>query len=106
MSNGLEAVSGFSSIVIALLEEKPARHNLVMQASAPPAIITSASPLCITLNASPIVFVEVAQAVTAHSTNPLAPYFIAISPEAILDIIIGTKNGLTLPGPFSRSTLC
>ena len=55
------------------------------------------------LKASPIAFVPEAQAVTIFSFTPLAPYLIAICAAPILPIIIGIKNGLTRPGPLSRS---
>jgi len=38
--------------------------------------------------------------------GPFAPILIAISPADILEIIMGIKNGLTLPGPFSNNILC
>ena len=46
--------------------EKPATEMGVIDASAPPVTIISASPYCIILNASPIAWVAVAQA----ETNP------------------------------------
>ena len=46
-----------------------------------------------------------AQAVTIVSLIPRALKSIEICPAAILPIIIGTKNGLILLGPFEKSTL-
>ncbi|GAH23992.1 unnamed protein product, partial [marine sediment metagenome] len=36
----------------------------------------------------------------------ISPMALAISPADILEIIMGIKNGLTLPGPFSNNILC
>lgn len=83
-SKGLEAVVTSRLVVIALIAQKPANDNLVMDASAPPAIIISAASLCMILKASPIALVEEAQAETVHSVNPLMPYLIATRPAAIL----------------------
>ena len=71
-----------------------------MIASAPPAIITSASPRWMILMASPIAWLPVAQAVTTEEFGPLAPKRIEISPEAMLTMSIGMKNGETRSGPF------
>ena len=63
-------------------------------ASVPPVIIASASPRWMILNASPIEFVPVAQAVTVAPFGPLAPKSIETCPVAMSGINIGTKNGL------------
>src|SRR3989442_2452252 len=75
-------------------------------ASAPPAIITSASPRWIGRKASPSVWLPVAQAVTTAELGPLAPKRIETSPDAMLTMSIGMKNGETRSGPFSMSILC
>ena len=72
----------------------------------PPLRIIWASPCCKSLKAIPIACVDDAQAVVITALGPFAPILIAISPAEILEIIIGTKNGLTLPGPFSNNILC
>ena len=53
-------------------------------------------------SASPIQLVPVAHAVTTFVHFPLSPSWIDTFPAAILEIIIGTISGATLPGPFSR----
>ena len=71
-----------------------------MIASAPPAIMTSASPRWMILNASPMAWLPVAHAVTTEEFGPLAPKRIEISPEAMLTISIGMKNGRDPVGPL------
>src|SRR5262245_56871050 len=95
LSNGLLAVFGSGFVERAVLAQKPATDILVIGASAPPDTITSASPRWITLKASPIEFVPVAQAVTVHELNPRAPSVMETWPVAISGINIGTKKGLT-----------
>ena len=53
-----------------------------------------------------MLLVEVAQAVTMATFGPCALYLMATVPEAMLEIIIGTKKGDTLPGPFSTNLEC
>jgi hypothetical protein len=74
-----------------------------MGASAPPAIIASASPRWISRNASPIECVPVAQAVTTHELGPRAPKRIETTPDAMFVIMPGMKNGETRLAPRSRS---
>ena len=63
-------------------------------------------------NASPMEFVPDAHAVTTFVHFPRAPNCMETFPAAMLEIISGTINGLTLEGPFSiifvysRSTTC
>ena len=45
-----------------------------------------------------------AQAVATAELGPFAPKAMAVSPVAILGIIMGTVNGLTLPGPLLLRT--
>ena len=52
---------------------KPAMPSLQIAASAPPEIITSASPYMISREASPIAWAPVAQAVTTAWFGPLKP---------------------------------
>jgi len=58
----------------ALAAAKPAIPRRQIAASAPPATITSASPYLISLVASPMAWVQVAQAVTTEWFGPLNPY--------------------------------
>ena len=58
------------------------------------------------LNASPIEFVPVAQAVTVEPLGPFAPKSIETWPVAMSGISIGTKKGLTLLGPLFFSIVC
>src|SRR5947208_1500759 len=106
-SNGRDAFCGSSLRVdIAFIEQKPAMVSGTTMASAPPAIITSASPRWIRRKASPSAWLPVAQAVTTAEFGPLAPKRIETSPDAMLTMRIGMKNGETRSGPFSMSILC
>src|SRR2546427_1441673 len=106
-SNGRDAFCGSSLRVdIAFIEQKPAMVSGTTMASAPPAIITSASPRWIRRKASPSAWLPVAQAVTTAEFGPLAPKRIETSPDAMLTMSIGMKNGETRSGPFSMSILC
>ena len=53
-----------------------------------------------------MLLVEVAHAVTMPMFGPCALYLIATVPGAMLEIIMGTKKGETLPAPFSMSLVC
>jgi len=77
-----------------------------MAASAPPATITSASPYSMMRPDSPMQCVAVVQAVTMARLGPLKPNWIDRLPEIMLMIEPGMKNGETLRGPPSTSTLC
>src|SRR6266850_3987305 len=104
-SNGREAFSGSSLRVdMAFIEQKPAMVMGTMMASAPPAIITSASPRSMILAASPMAWLPVAHAVTTEELGPLAPKRIETSPAAMLTMSIGMTNGDTRSGPFSFRT--
>ena len=83
---------------------KPASAHGVTAASAPPASITSASPYSIRRAASPIPWVAVAQALTMARFGPLKPYITERSPEIMLMMLMGTKNGETRRGPRSLMT--
>ena len=87
---------------IAFIAQNPAIVSGMMIASAPPAIMTSASPRWMSLRASPIAWLPVAQAVMTEEFGPFAPKRMDTSPDAMLTIIIGMKNGDTRSGPFSR----
>ena len=83
MSHGLEALVGLSlkSTARALAEENPAIPTGVTGASAPPAIITSASPYLIILAASPIAWAPVEHAVATALFGPEKPYIIEMWPD-------------------------
>src|SRR2546425_1176942 len=73
-SNGRMAFAGSSLRVdIAFIEQKPAIVSGTTMASAPPAIITSASPRWMILKESPMAWSPVAHAVTTDELGPLAP---------------------------------
>ena len=104
-SNGREARAGSSFRVdIAFIWQKPAIVSGMMMASAPPAIITSASPRWMIFRASPMAWLPVAHAVTTDEFGPLAPNRIEMSPEAMLMMSIGMKKGETRSGPFAFRT--
>ena len=58
--------------------------------SAPPAIITSASPYWIMRIAMPMEWLDVAQAETAAKFGPLTPVMIETWPGSMLMIVLGT----------------
>ena len=62
----------------------------VINASAPPAIMTSASPRSMIREASPMACAPAAQAVVAHAIGPRAPTRIDTQPAAML----GKKPGI------------
>ncbi len=86
------------------MEQKPAIVSGTIMASAPPAIMMSASPRSMILKASPIAWLPVAQAVTTDELGPLAPKRMETSPEAMLMMSIGTTNGDTRSTPLVRRT--
>ena len=61
-----------------------------MDASAPPAIIMSASPYSISRDASPMAWVPVVQAVTMDRLGPFRPNLMDRLPETMLMMDIGT----------------
>ena len=83
----------------------PARLSGVSGASAPPAIMMSASPRAMIRAESPRACVPVLQAVALAQLGPLAPKRMEIWPEASLMIVWMRKNGETRSGPFSKRTL-
>ena len=91
-------------MLIAFIELKPARPISVTDASAPPAIIISASPRLIIHIDSPIECVPVEHAVTMPRFGPPAPQRIEILPLAMSLIIIGIRSGETREQPRSPST--
>jgi hypothetical protein len=77
-----------------------------MVASLPPARMASASPILIMRQASPMLWFEVAQAVTMHMFGPRRPHSMEIMPLAMLAIIIGMVKGETRDGLFLMSAEC
>ncbi len=77
-----------------------------MVASAPPQTITSASPNFMMRQASPMLWLEVAQAVTMDMFGPPRPYSMEMRPEAMLLIMYGIMKGDTRAGPLERSVAC
>lgn len=77
-----------------------------MVASAPPQTMTSASPNFMMRQASPMLWLEVAQAVTMDMFGPPNPYSMEMRPEAMLLIMYGIMKGDTRAGPLERSVAC
>ncbi|MNT80303.1 hypothetical protein D3C72_2197420 [compost metagenome] len=74
--------------------------------SAPPAIMTSASPYSIMRADVPMQCRPVVQAVTTAMFGPLKPYLIDRWPEIMLMIDAGTKNGEMRRGPRLAYSPC
>src|SRR5690606_21128453 len=90
-SQGREAFSGSSLRVdSAFMAQKPPSEVGVVANSAPPAIITSASPYWIMRMARPMLWVAVVHAVTAAMLGPLAPVIIDTWPAIMLMMVLGT----------------
>src|SRR6478752_1390408 len=101
-SHGRLALVGSSLRVdIARAEQKPPTAVPTVEYSAPPAIITSASPYWIMRIARPMLCVAVVHAVTQAMFGPLRPSMIERLPDAMLTIELGTKNGEILRCPDS-----
>src|SRR2546428_6570596 len=104
-SKGRDAFAGSSLRVdMAFIWQNPAMQSGMMMASAPPAIMTSASPRWMIFVASPMAWLPVAHAVTTDELGPLAPKRMEIRPDAMLMISMGMKNGETRSGPLALST--
>ena len=84
----------------AFIFSNPAIPTSQIELSVPPANITSSAPYFIVLYASPILWVEDAQAVTIDTDSPFKFKSIAIFPAGILAIDIGINIGETLLCPF------
>src|SRR5438874_13338834 len=99
-SQGRDAVDGSSLRPdSARAEAKPPRPSGDTVDSAPPATITSASPYSIRRAAAPMQCRPVVQAVTIARFGPRRPNLIDRSPELMLKIKDGTKNGEVQHGP-------
>src|SRR5438093_911182 len=104
-SKGRDALAGSSLRVdMAFIWQNPAMQSGMMMASAPPAIMTSASPRWMIFVASPMAWLPVAHAVTTDEFGPLAPKRMEIRPDAMLMISMGMKNGETRSGRSTRVT--
>src|SRR5690606_5470096 len=104
-SKGLDALSGsWLRVDRARMAQNPAKASGTKAASVPPVIMTSASPNWRIRKASPMALAPEAQAVTRVVLGPRNPNWMAVWPAAMLAIIMGTKNGLTRPGPRSSRT--
>ncbi len=90
----------------AFIDPKAASVTGDVAISAPPAIITSASPYWIMRMLKPMLCVPVVHAVTMAMFGPRNPYRIDTLPEIMLMTLAGTKNGDTRRGPLSSSTEC
>ena len=85
---------------------KPPMPMGVMQASAPPQIIASASPRWMMRNESPMECALVVQAVAVAEFGPLAPVRMETWPEARLTMVAGMKNGEMRRGPVLQQRSC
>ncbi len=106
-SKGREACSGSSlRVESARIAAKPATDIGVMADSAPPQIITSASPRWMIFRESPMACAPAEQAVAVAEFGPFAPKRIETWPAARLTMAEGMKKGETRCGPSSRSLEC
>src|SRR5450759_4771440 len=107
LSQGRLARAGSSlRVESARMAANPPTPMGVMAASAPPAIITSASWCWMMRKESPMEWALVVQAVAVASFGPLAPNRMETWPAARLMMAAGIKKGEILRGPPSRSALC
>ena len=77
-----------------------------MEASAPPAMAASVSPIRMDFTASPMAWALVEQADTGDQLGPLAPKRMLTRPGAMLIIICRMKKGEMRSKPFSSARLC
>src|SRR3989338_7032026 len=82
----------------------PPASGLIV-ASAPPAIITSASPYSMMRADSPMQCVPVVQAETIARFGPFNQYITDRLPEIMLMMVPGMKNGEILRGPEARKSV-
>mmetsp|Transcript_47249 Transcript_47249/g.94714 ORF Transcript_47249/g.94714 Transcript_47249/m.94714 type:complete len:238 (+) Transcript_47249:410-1123(+) len=92
LSKGREALSGssFIEVTMARMAAKPANDSGVIDASVPPAIITSACPDCSRYSASPMAWVPLAHAEVHPKFGPSAP----ISSPTMPDAVLATSDGI------------
>ncbi len=79
--------------------------KVVIEASEPPATMTSAAPRRMISAASPMALAEALHAVTTHDTGPVRLCSIETRPAAMFGMILGTPVGLTRSGPRSTSVV-
>ena len=97
LSQGRLARAGSSlRVERARMAANPPTPMGVMAASAPPAIMTSASPCWMMRKESPMEWALVVQAVAVASFGPLAPTRMETCPAARLTMEAGMKNGRDL----------
>ena len=107
LSNGRLARVGSSlRVERARALPKPARAMGLIVASVPPVTMTSASPARSRRSDSPMACAPDAHAEVVEKLGPRRPNWMDTCPGAMSRIIIGMKNGLTRPGPFSISCEC
>ena len=81
------------------MEVKPPMARGVIEASAPPATMTSAYPSRMWRKASPSALLPPAQAATGEMHIPCRPKRMAMCPAARLEMAMGMKKGETLSKP-------
>ena len=86
----------------ARMAQKPPRPRGTMTASLPPANMTLASPILMVRQASPMAWVEVAQAEQVEKLGPRKSKHIEKRPEPMLEMSMGIMNGERRPGPLER----
>src|ERR1035437_4121273 len=107
LSQGRLARAGSSlRVERARMAANPPTPMGVMAASAPPAIITSASQCWMMRKESPMEWALVVQAVAVAAFGPLAPNLMETCPAARLMMAAGMKKGEILRGPPSSSAVC
>jgi hypothetical protein len=65
-----------------------------------------ASPILMVRQASPMAWVEVAQAETVARLGPRKPWYMENNPDAMLEISMGIMKGESRPGPRCIRTVC
>src|SRR5580765_309156 len=107
LSNGrLARVGSLLRVESARMAANPPTLIGVIDASDPPAIITSASPRRMISVASPMAWADAVQAVHVARFGPRAPKRIETCPAARLMMDAGMKNGEIRRGPPLSSSLC
>src|SRR5208282_1496419 len=107
LSQGRLARAGSSlRVESARMAANPPTPMGVMAASAPPAIMTSASWCWMMRKESPMEWALVVQAVAVASFGPLAPNLMETCPAARLTMEAGMKKGEIRRGPPSSNAVC
>ena len=100
-SKGRDAAAGSACLLSAPMRANAAIATGLTQASAPPQTTTSAVPSRTMRAPSPMAWAPVAQAVATARLGPVKPCRMPTSAAVAFGIIIGTRNGPTLLGPFA-----